>query len=156
MGAVNAGGISVIAEGISALIQCVEDVIEVACEPCCTCCGGPEAQPEPEPCPEPEPEACPEPEPEPCPEPGPPIGEGTIAPPPELAEVKEPPAPAEKMAASTQASGSVPAPASSPVADSAFVSEESPAEALPDPLPSDIPVPAAPGDGPAIKKTGGW
>lgn len=112
-----------------------ESTEKSCCGQDCACCAedAPEPEPEPEPCPEPEPSATE----------GPTLGEGTFSPPPELAEVPEPPAPAEKLAAGTQpaAVGTQPAPVVDPP-----TSETTPAPAEP----------AEPGDDARIKKTSGW
>ena len=176
-------GISAFLACLEELSGCLEGTPPAACGTCCDCCSDearpgpcpepepepcpepepepepcPEPEPEPEPCPEPEPEPepCPEPEPEPCPEPapeGPPLGEGTLAPPPELAEVPEPPAPAEKIAAQTQAATTELAEPTAPTVSSP--PETGPESAQPAAPESHSPQ-DGPGDGPRIKKTGGW
>ena len=107
-------------------------------------------QPEPEPVKNPEPE-CPEPEPKPEPvaQPEPECPEGTIAPPPELAEVKEPPPPPKKGLVAPMGVGgaeAVPEPEPTP-------SQEQPAPSEP---PAEHQQPKQQDEQHRARKTGGW
>lgn len=126
-----------------------------ACGPCCTCGSGDEA-PAPE---QPAPPA--EPAPEPCPEPapaaGPPTAEGTIPPPPELAQVEEPPAPPEKLAAAGTQPAAVPAPPADTPSPAEPPAGGGDGPGLPDAPETHDSAPAAePDEAARIKKTSEW
>ncbi|QPK83579.1 hypothetical protein G7Y29_01845 [Corynebacterium qintianiae] len=122
-------GLGITLECVNYLAECIAEAAECPGESCCA-----HTEETSEECPPP-------PEPEPAPAPvQPPVAEGTIPPPPELAQVEEPPAPAEKLRAA-----GLDAPAPAPAAPPPPV----------EPAPAPEPAPAS-GDTPKMRKSGEW
>ncbi|WP_199219496.1 hypothetical protein [Corynebacterium liangguodongii] len=144
-------GFGVTLAALDVLSVCIEGAIHDLADAC--------EEPAPPP---PPPEPCPE-EPAPPPPPPEPPARDEFAPPPELAEVPEPPAPAEKLRAAGLAS---PAPEPAPSPEPA----PAPAASLPEPPPAAQPAPAEPpsapkeqppappaeSGGPKMRKSGEW
>lgn len=101
--------------------------------------AGQESEPAPAPQPEPEPAPASVPEPVPAPVPQSPVGDGVIAPPPELSQVEQPDPPPKKL----DSAGTYPAQTAGTGGSATGAASAGPA--------------AAPGNDPwAVKKTGEW